>query len=138
MPIQSYAIATGWNATPVNIESIVPTGSNVRPVVGGAYYFVRAFPSYSPGQRVTDASGGTFYQGFERVVWLCKVAHPAAVRYMRETYQGQVTVNTTTGEPGVYTEYNALCEVAHPAEIQSRNGMFLDFEIRLLLVSETA
>jgi len=135
---QEYGIVSGWNGTPVNVEHIVPTG-NPRPVTPyGAFYMVRGFDTYARGSRQFDITGGSYFEGYERVEWVCNVADPLAWQYAKNNYEGLVTVNTTTGVPDSYTEYNSICQITDPAEMDSQNAMFLEFKFILYLVETTA
>lgn len=129
----NYQIAVGWDnsAGLANIEAISVTGAD--PIFGTTHYYVRAFTQYLQGQEVFDINAGQTFEGYESVIWISSVMTPAAWSYLKTTYEGQVTIKTTLGVPGTYSNKNAWLRLPRPRNMNAKGTHFTDVEWNFII-----
>lgn len=130
----NYQIAVGWNnsAGLANIEGIAVSGATA--IFGATHYYVRGYARYLQGQPVFDINVGQTFEGYESVIWVSAVMTPAAWSYLKSTYEGQVTIKTTLGVPGTYSNKNAWLRLPRPRDMDSRNQYFLNVEWNFIVI----
>lgn len=120
MPLFEYEIVAGWNdaASMVNIESLSPAGvTQLRQPPGQTYAILEASVTYRRGERRFSANGGTSYAGYATVTWPLLCSHEALTHFY-DTYSGQCTVRTTTGDRETYSNWNAYVLVPDPVDCE--------------------
>lgn len=141
----NYQIASTWNNEVgfTNVESLDPTGTmgyaDARVIPGTPSYFtVTAYDTYARGQRRYSPDGTASFAGFKRVVWLMSDVDALAYNWFIAQYEGLVTIATTLGYAGTYTNYNAYCRCPDPSELQTNEyGRYANIEVEMILVETT-
>lgn len=139
MPEFDYQIAAGWDneAGFTNVEDLVPASGDSIPN-HAAYFVVKAYNTYRRGQRRFSPDGTSSFAGFRQVVWRCADADAAAYAWLRDTYEGQVTIRTTTGVDGTYSNWNAYARFPDPADLtEATVGRYENIDIIMTLVETT-
>lgn len=139
MPEYDYQLASGWDNEVgfANVEAINPGVGSTIPN-NSAYFIVKAYNTYSRGQKRFHPDGSTSRAGFASVVWMLLDVDAAAYNWLYANRSGQVTIRTTTGVDGSYSNWNAYADMPDPAELQENDfGRFGDVPIRMTLVETT-
>lgn len=139
MPEFSYSIATGWDneAGFTNVEALTPAAGTVIPGLT-IYFVVKAYNTYRRGQRRFDIATANSYVGFKSVGWRFLDVSAAAYNWLFDTYNGQLTIRTTTGVDGVYSNWNVYPQFPDPADLtESDTGRFGDVDVPMILVETT-
>ena len=129
-----YKLATGWNNTAgyTNIEAIAVTGATT--IFGTTHYYVQGFAQWLQGEEMFDVNNAMTFEGYESVIWKSTVMTPTAWNYLRTTYEGQVTVRTTLGVPGTYSNKNAWLRLPRPRQMNRKGSHYIDVEWNFILI----
>lgn len=135
----NYQIAAGWDeeANYDNVEDLVPSAGTVIPGLN-IYFVVKAYNTYRRGQRRFNLNAASSHAGHPSVTWRFLDVDAAAYAWLVTNYSGQITIRTTTGVDGTYTNWNAYPQFPDPAELQeSDTGRFGDVDVPMLLIEAT-
>jgi hypothetical protein len=135
----SYQIATGWDNEVDfdNVEDLVPSSGNTIPS-HNSYFVVKAYNTYRRGQRRFSPNAASSFVGLKQVTWVIADADAEAYEWLYETYEGQVTIRTTTGTDGAYSNWNAYARFPDPADLaEATVGRYENIEVIMVLVETT-
>jgi hypothetical protein len=105
-----------------------------------AYFAVKAYNTYSRGEKRFHPNGATSRAGFASVIWILLDVDAASYNwlYLYTNYNRDVTIATTTGVDGVYSNWNAYADMPDPSALQENDfGRFGEVPIRMTLVETT-
>ena len=136
MPEFEYSIINNWDnaAGLVNVESINPgVGSTIPNHT--AYFVVKAYNAYRRGQRRFSPNVGSSFAGFKSVIWNLLDVDAASYEWLVTNRSGQVTIRTTTGVDGVYSNWNAYAIYPDPADLEENDvGRYGSVDVLMILV----
>jgi hypothetical protein len=137
MTLYQYGIAVGWNNTPTNVESIVPTSDR-------KFFPPTAFSSFSPGTIRVRADGQLYETGFESVTWRFSVLTRKQYQYLMTTYStggnsysGPVSIETI-GPAGTYITRNAIMILPTLPELTRQFIAYRDVDVRFIRLTAQA
>lgn len=119
-------IASGHNnvAGLIAIEALIPSGDV-------AFQPVRNYGTFDVGQVKTRLNGRPYFAGRQSSQFISQVMTVSQFKYLKDTYcaggySGLVTVRLRPNTPASYTNYNATLVLPKEADLQYRQGYFLD------------
>lgn len=136
MPEYEYSIINNWDnaVNLVNVESLNPGVGSTIPN-NSAYFVVKAYNAYRRGQRRFSPTVGSSFAGFKSVIWRFLDVDAAAYNWLVANRSGQVTIRTTTGVDGTYSNWNAYAIFPDPADLEENDiGRFGNVDATMILV----
>jgi hypothetical protein len=137
--IYDYQIATDWDneADFDNLEALVPGAGSPIPN-SSVYFVVKAYNTFRRGERRFSPASSSDYAGHKTLTWRLPDVDAAAYNWLYNTYDGQVTIRTTTGVDDSYSNWNAYALFPDPADLaESDFGRFENVDILMVLIETT-